>query len=399
MKIRSLEAFDVAVGLRKPIRHASHVRHQNDTLIVRCELDDGSVGWGEGLPRPYVTGESIGSAWLHLAQTDFSQLADPGFAEPLEAVAALGSFQLADVEPDSDVSVRECFGNSVRCAIELSLLDACCRSVNCSMSDLLRSLPEAEKIRAEIEGVRYSGVVTAAKSAIGQYRSALRMRLFGFHHVKVKVSANAADDSVLLNRVRRVMGKRVDVRVDANESWRGEDVVSRLANLQRFDISCLEQPVSHAEVGVLAEVRRQIQIPLMLDESLCCHEDATRAIADGTCDLFNLRVSKCGGLVSCVRLAALAAEHGLGYQLGCLVGETGILSAAGRHFACSISDIRYLEGSYDRFIVRDAMTVADMTFGYGGRARSLSGIGLGVDVSTKKIRSISRRSLMLVSGQ
>ena len=84
----------------------------------------------------------------------------------------------------------------------------------------------------------------------------------------------------------------------------------------------------------------------MLDESLCGMVDAERAATGKLCDLFNLRLSKCGGFIATLRLAQFARKQGLGYQLGCQVGETAILSAAGRHFASGVRDIRYLEGSY-----------------------------------------------------
>jgi muconate cycloisomerase len=96
--------------------------------------------------------------------------------------------------------------------------------------------------------------------------------------------------------------------------------------------------------------------------------------------LFNVRLSKCGGFLASLRLAAFAHNAGLGFQLGCHPGESGILSAAGRHWACSVAPIRYLEGSYDRHVVRTRITREDITFGYGGRARALGGPGLGVTV-------------------
>ncbi len=59
MRLTRLSAYHVRIPLKHKVRHASHVREETDSLIVRCELDNGMVGWGEGLPRPYVTGESI----------------------------------------------------------------------------------------------------------------------------------------------------------------------------------------------------------------------------------------------------------------------------------------------------------------------------------------------------
>ena len=144
----------------------------------------------------------------------------------------------------------------------------------------------------------------------------------------------------------------------------------------------------HAEVGALAEVRQQIPVPLMLDESLASIKDGQDAIADGTCDLFNIRLSKCGGFLNCLRLAALAQSAGLGYQLGVHPGESGVLSAAGRHFATSIREIRYLEGSYDRHLVKENLTTEDMTFGYGGWAPALTGPGLGVTIPQDRLAAV-----------
>jgi muconate cycloisomerase len=164
----------------------------------------------------------------------------------------------------------------------------------------------------------------------------------------------------------------------------------------KYNVTSLEQPVPHADVAGLRQVRSELNVPIMLDESLCCLEDAERAIAGGWCDLFNIRLSKCGGLLRSLKLAAIARQHGLGFQLGCQVGETGILSAAGRHFACNVDNIRYLEGSFDRFLVRDALTEQDLTFQYGGRGRRLAGPGLGVDINECRVRQLAVRTTELI---
>jgi muconate cycloisomerase len=120
----------------------------------------------------------------------------------------------------------------------------------------------------------------------------------------------------------------------------------------------------------------------MLDESLTSLIDAKTAVAANACDLFNIRLSKCGGFLNCLRLAAYAKANNLGYQLGCHPGESGVLSAAGRHFATSVAGIRYLEGSYDRFLFRRLVTREDITCGRGGSAPALRSPGLGVTIDT-----------------
>lgn len=396
MRIHRLTAFQIPIALKKPVRHASHTRHANETLIIRCVMDDGSCGWGEGLPRPYVTGETIDSVWRHLDQTDFSPLRSATFSSVADASRVVDAFRFADVDADSGIPIRECFGNSVRCALELAILDAACRAEQISLGDFILKHAAAISFGNPVDEVFYSGAVTSA-SPRGQWLSALKMRLFAFRQVKVKVGTDGICDGDLLRRVRRIVGRKVDLRLDANEAWHCEQVASKLNPLMMYRPTSLEQPVPHAEVAGLRQVRSEIHVPVMLDESLCCLEDAQRAIAGEWCDLFNIRLSKCGGISRSLELVALARQYGIGYQLGCQVGETGILSAAGRHFACNVPDIRYLEGSFDRFLVRDALTEQDLTFRYGGRGTRLNGPALGIDVNECRVRQLAVRTLEIIA--
>ncbi len=396
MRIHRLTAFQIPIALKKPVRHASHMRFANETLIMRCVMDDGSCGWGEGLPRPYVTGETIDSAWRHLEESDFSILRDGEFSTVADASRAIDTFEFADVAADPGIEVRECFGNSVRCALELAILDAACRAERMSLGDFILQHSAASEFSTPCNEVFYSGAVTSTTPRC-QWISALKMRLFAFRQVKVKVGTDGISDVDLLRRVRRIVGRKVDLRLDANEAWNCEDVASKSAPLMPFRPTSLEQPVPHAEVAGLKQVRSQISVPIMLDESLCCLEDAQRAIAGGWCDLFNIRLSKCGGISPSLAIAALARKHNIGYQLGCQVGETGILSAAGRHFACNVPDIRYLEGSFDRFLVRDALTEQDLSFRYGGKGTRLNGPGSGIDVNECRVRQLAVRTLEIIS--
>jgi muconate cycloisomerase len=185
--------------------------------------------------------------------------------------------------------------------------------------------------------------------------------------------------------VRKLVGKGVDLRIDANEAWDLEMACRVAQKLEPFSISSIEQPLPHKDLMQMAKLRKVSPIPLMLDESLCSLSDAQQAVDKGFCDLFNIRLSKCGGFINSLKIAQLARQNGLGYQLGCLVGETGILSAAGRHFASLDSSLRYLEGSYDRYLLKDNITFEDISFGKKGRAPLLEGNGLGITVNPNQL--------------
>ncbi len=384
MRIVELTAFQVRIPLRKPFRHASYTRTSSDNVLVRCVLEDGTIGHGEGVPREYVTGETIDSALALLKGSDLPAQLEPcrDFAS---AVALAERLRLAPISGDE----RGCQGNAARCAVELSLLDAYGKHFREPVSKVTSLLtPELHDPRP---WVRYSGAITTGKRLKLGF-SAWLMRFYRFRQVKVKVGIEGHDDVYRLKVIRPRLGRKIDVRVDANEAWTPADVVRKIEELKPFAVTSFEQPVPHADVNCLKEARRATGAAIMLDESLCGRYDAERAAADGTCDLFNLRLSKCGGFIPSLRLAQFARSCGLGYQLGCQVGETVLLSAAGRHFASSVADLRYVEGSYDRHLVREALGTQDITFRWGGWAPALPGPGLGVELDPKALARVTVRS-------
>ncbi|MCO6043899.1 dipeptide epimerase [Aeoliella sp. ICT_H6.2] len=390
MQVRKLSAYILRVALRKPFRHASAERHHSDNIVVRSELTDGTFGWGEGVPRDYVTGETAAGALEQFAATPLAEQITGDASNWHDVLAMCDRFQPATMVDDP----RGCYGNSLRSAVELSLLDAygkvfgepVSRAIETSLTDL----PNAESLLSKRDQVQYSTTIDAEHGR-KLWRSALKMRVYGFAQCKVKVGADAESDSQRMRVIRRWIGPRVDLRVDANEAWRPENLVARAEGLKPFGVTCIEQPMQHEELAAQAELRSQVDTPIMLDESLTSLHDAQQAIHLGACDLFNIRISKCGGVLNSMRLAALAHEHGLGYQLGCHPGETGILSAAGRHLATTLGGIRYLEGSYDHHVLAEVPTTPDHTFGYGGRAPRLTLPGLGVELAESSVVARPKR--------
>jgi L-alanine-DL-glutamate epimerase-like enolase superfamily enzyme len=375
MTIRSIDLYHVAVPLRTKIRHASHERTVSDNLVVKVTLDSGQVGFGEGVPRSYVTGETIESTFAALSGFDAAR----AIGRPSDfdaAVRQVATLSLPEIASDP----RGMFGNSARCALELAVLDAHGHAFGRSIGDAFRLLNEPGlMLHDRPQPVRYSGAITAA-SGRKERISAFKMRLYGFGQVKIKVGVEGQDDPARMATLRTILGRKMDLRIDANEAWHAADLVDRVRPLLPYRPTALEQPVAHSEVHALGDLRPKLGVPVMLDESLCGFPDAEASLAQKTADIFNVRLSKCGGISPTLRIAALAGRSGLQLQLGCHPGETGLLSAAGRHFASNVAGLRYVEGSYDRHVLGANVIFEDITFGYGGRAKPLTGPGLGVTV-------------------
>jgi muconate cycloisomerase len=384
MRLAQLRAMIVRLRLRKEFKHASFTRKWSDNLVVRCCLADGTVGWGEGIPRTYVTGESPDGA---MAATDLPAQLEEDCDTWADVIDLCDSYRPTVLQDDP----RGCLANAHRCAVELAILDAFGKLFQSPLSEVTRHFVPAEAIRETSQRVQFSSAISSGGFRKEMF-SSLAMRLYGFRHCKVKVGMNPDSDSERLRRMRFWVGPKMDLRVDANEAWDPDEVVQRVRQVEPHNISCVEQPVAHPNVAALADARKQLSVPMMLDESLTSLADAEIAIRDGTCDLFNIRLSKCGGFLASLRLAAIAHDAGLGYQLGCHPGESGILSAAGRHFATSVTAIRYREGSADRHLLKDQITREDLTFGRGGWAPAIDRPGLGITMDESIVNRLALQS-------
>lgn len=385
MKVAQWTVWHVRIPLKRKVRHASHERTSTESLIARCQLSTGEVGWGEGLPRDYVTGETVDSALELIRQSPFASGLEHSTWE--RAVASAERLALNPVPGDS----RGIGGNAARCALEIAWLDACGRKFGKPLATVVELLEPS--LAKPFDTVRYSGVVTSSRG----WKLALLARLYrytGFRHVKIKVGIPGQDDPKRVGKLRSILGPERQIRVDANEAWNLAEAVSRLGELRSFKIAWVEQPMPVEADGDLLQLREQSGVRVMLDESLCGLVDAESLVSAKRIDLFNIRLSKCGGFIPSLRLMAFAKKNGLGCQLGCQVGETGILSAAGRHFAQAVNGLEAVEGSFDRFLVGERLTLEDLTFGWGGKAKPLAGKGLGVTVDESAVERVAVRRVV-----
>lgn len=381
MHVTELSALHVRIPLRRTIRHASHSRTNTDNVLIRCTLADGTLGWGEGVPREYVTGETIDSTIALLRRSLLpDQLHDCGDFDT--AISMAERIRLANV-PGDDRGIR---GNAARCGVELAVLDAFARHFFEPLSAVTpRIAPELHRSSSH---VRYSGAITSSKG-LKLRLLAWAYRMYGFRQIKVKVGIPGQNDIRRLQSIRRRIGPHIRLRIDANEAWSVAEAADRIRELEPFGIDSVEQPIAHNDLLALAQVSQAVKTPIMLDESICGMRDAERAVADKLCDRFNLRLSKCGGFIPTLRLAQFAQRNGIAFQLGCQVGETAILSAAGRHFAASVGELTALEGSFDRHLVREPLGDRDITFGRGGVAPALAGPGLGINIDPAALKRVT----------
>jgi muconate cycloisomerase len=371
--------YALSIPFHERFRHSEADRAACDSVAVRVVDAEGNEGWGEGAPRPYVTGETVATmladleaAWPAIATTPVLRLDGPQDLTLLQADLPAGPI------PG--------LGGAARAAIELAVLDCVLRRDGRPLSSLLP---------ARRSTVRYSGVISAGSAERARATASI-FRTFGITQVKVKVGFDGDLDNV--RAVRDALGPDASIRADANGAWQPDEALRAIAGLAELGVECVEQPLPRTALAELVALRARSPLPLMADESLVTIADARELAATGAVDHFNLRVSKCGGLSRCVAIAAIARDAGIGVQVGCQVGETAILSAAGRHLAAGLDQLLYAEGSFGEALLLQDLGRVPVMFGLGGAAPQLTGPGLGVEIDAQRVSRWAKQTVELRGG-
>jgi L-alanine-DL-glutamate epimerase-like enolase superfamily enzyme len=367
MRLVAATLYGLRIPFVESFVHSAGERRWSDSIVVRVRDEAGVEGFGEGAPRPYVTGETVATALDHLA-LDLWPLVAGRELPPAENLA-----DVADFVPDARMP-GVIAPHAARAALELAVLDCALRSAGRPLGGLLP--PRRPR-------VFYSGVITAGPAERAA-RHARYMRAVGLRHVKVKVGFR--DDVARVTAVREALGPEVSLRLDANGGWTYARAAEVLDAVEPLGIAAVEQPLPRGPAHEYARLREATSVPLMADESLVTVDDAEALIAEEAVDFFNVRVSKCGGLARSLAIARLATAAGVGVQVGSQVGETAILAAAGRHLAAALDDVAFAEGSFGTLLLTEDVSVESVKFGHRGEAPVLTGPGLGIRVVEERLR-------------
>ena len=371
--VTELQLFAVDLPFKVAFRHAAAARTTSESLFLRVALDSGAEGWGESLPRAYVSGEPREGAFALLRNSILPGLLGRTFQSLPDLVSFL---EKCDGKAPTDWVGPEVAQTSAWCSVDLALLDAFGRAFGEPVS--LGGQPSG----GALERYRYSGVVSAGRGwpyAV----SLLKMRAFRFPHVKLKVERDGTLPAA--RTARRLLGRRVDLRVDANMAWNVEQALEAISQLHSVGIRSFEQPIAADDLAGLARLVAETSAQIVVDEGLTDRDSLQRFISHRACTGANVRISKCGGLIGAHARCREALDAGLMLQVGCQVGESSLLSAAHLTLLQALAPltpgVRYAEGCFGRHLLREDPASPLVQFRYGGRPpRPPQGAGLGVQV-------------------
>ncbi|MCP4087944.1 MAG: o-succinylbenzoate synthase [Actinomycetia bacterium] len=271
------------VPLRTPFVNARGPVKTRSGALLRVEVGNGLVGWGEAAPLDGFSPET-----LHDVVAALEVWAGDVVGRPLTALPAVDSRG----------------GGTARSAATSAALDVVARRADCSLATLLAWPGSARPVVA-------TNVVVGSVDPVEAARAAEAGVSRGHRTVKLKVGhGSVGDDVKLVGAVRAAVGPDIAIRIDANGVWTEPTAVATLDRLASFVIEYVEDPVIGAEA--LARVRAATTVPIALDEPLRTAAVLDQHLMERSIDIAVLKPTALGGPVEAMALARRAAASDVG---------------------------------------------------------------------------------------
>jgi L-alanine-DL-glutamate epimerase-like enolase superfamily enzyme len=329
--------------------------------------DSGVAGWGECLPRAYVTGESRDATCVLLRDKILPRLVGMEFGGLEEVWTFL---RHCDGKAPSGWVASTTPQMAAWSCVDLALLDTFGRAFRQPVR-----LSEADRPPSD---VRYSAVLSGGQG-LDYLKTLAKVRLYGLGQVKLKVGDR--DSLKAAKLARRILGARCEIRADANMAWNEAEALDALRSLAACGIRCIEQPIDAANYAGLTRLVRESGVEVIVDESMNDRESLAALIGQRACTGVNVRISKCGGLSASFARCREALEADLTVQVGCQVGESSLLSAAHLVLLSGVRKVKYAEGCFGTRLLREDPARPCLQFGYGGCPPPVpDGPGFGVEI-------------------
>jgi L-alanine-DL-glutamate epimerase-like enolase superfamily enzyme len=383
MKIIGVEMFPVNIAFKRKVKTAFRGTGRDEgvseeNVVLRIYTDEGITGLGEaGTWGVYYCGES--------QETVMDVIGYYLFPQVLEGE---NPFNIDLIHSKMDAAV---LNNTVaKSAIDFALYDIMGKSLNMPVYQLIGGChSEKFPVIAAVIGIdKPETMANLAKDSLKNLGP--EPRLF-----KIKLGLEYLKDVKRVEAIREAVGADHSLLLDCNGSLDVKQAIYFGQQVARFSPVFLEQPVDYDDLEGLAEVKRNVPIPVGACECALKIEDMMRVIKMDAADFFNFKIDRLGGIYKGKQAAGMIKAAGKWILQSGQV-SIGIAAVARSHFSAATYDMfpctSGVSGVFSIYPAseREYIEVENVLIGgpkvEKGYASVPPGPGLGVELNEKALQ-------------
>ncbi|WP_027230137.1 mandelate racemase/muconate lactonizing enzyme family protein [Phyllobacterium sp. UNC302MFCol5.2] len=354
MQVKSIKAYSLMQPFVGGRYNMSKGRGADgfDAILVSITSDTGVTGWGEMAPL----GNFYSAAFAAGARAGVPEIAPHLLGRDPRGLAQIN--RLMDTVFNGHPYIKAAF--------DMACCDLTARAAEVPLVTMLggRESDMADLYKVVTHG-SVDAMVDLARRIVGE----------GFHRLQVKVGGKVHDDIERVTAVAAAVPKGTVIFCDANGGWTAYQA-RQFADATRAIDYTMEQPC--LAIDDCLSVRRSLDKPMVLDESVTSLEQMLEIHRKGAADGLTLKISRLGGVTKTRQIRDVAVD--LGFMI--TVEDTGgaeVDTAAMAHLSLSTPEERRLHAIafHEWVTVRTARNAPPVV---GSRMGVPDGPGLGIDV-------------------
>ncbi|OMP04714.1 Mandelate racemase/muconate lactonizing enzyme [Corchorus olitorius] len=331
--VHTAEGRPLSVRLKEPLTIATSELEKLENVVIRVELSNGCVGWGEVAVLPL---ENWTLAMALEKVTEACEFLGQGPPMTLNLVLD----QISEIVPGTEFA-------SVRAGLEMALIDAVANSIDVPLWRLFGGVSNTLVTSATIPT---TSLPKAVEMAAKYYK-------LGFNVLELKLGGNLNADIEVIQAVRAAHPHCLFI-LDANEGYTSKEAIQFLDKLNEIGAKPLlfEQPVHRDDWKGLDDVsavaRVKYGIPVAADQSCRSLADIQKVIDENLVDVINIKLSKFG-LLGTLEIVDMVKKSGLNLMIDSSVGETRLAAGVAGHLAAGQGCFKYVNLSAPLLVSED----------------------------------------------
>lgn len=340
------------------------------SVLVKITADDGTVGWGESVPIPRWSYETIESVATTIDR----------YLTPI--ITGRDPFDMKGIHEVMNKEIANSFSTGspiAKSGVDMALHDLIGKASGLNIAELWGRKPGKELVLSW----------TLNPKTLDELEPLIEKgRERGFENFNVKVAPDPVFDIEMCRILKRLVPDGF-LWADANG---GYDLATALAiapKLADAGVAVLEQPLAANRLTGYQELKRQGALPIILDEGVVSPSDLIEFIKLDCCNGSAMKPARCGGLVSASQQIEILEDAGLLFLGSGLTDPDVSLAASlilygayGLKYPAALNGPQFLGTS----IVKDPFVPV------GGKLNIPQGPGLGIEVDEEKLAALVESS-------